>query len=277
MSKPLRDSSKRFAVLFPNLDWDLKRAGYVDVDSTTYISIILYVTISTLIIFFSIGVLPVILSEGLVKSYPLILLTIMVTAGIGVYLFTIPKVDIARRSRLIDTGLEYMLKDIQIQLSSGVPLFDTIVNVSRGQYGECSRIADGIVKEVESGQSISDVLEDVGMWSPSEYLRKVLWQIVNAVRSGSDIVKALDAISRDIRLDKEAKIKMYSRELNLWSLIYMMGVIIMPSMGVTLLVVLSSFVGGKYINEDILIGIFIIVVFVQIVFITFLKEKRPSI
>jgi len=170
-----------------------------------------------------------------------------------------------------------MLKDIQIQLRSGVPLFDTIVNVSRGQYGECSKIADGIVKEVEAGRSIAEVLDDVGMWSPSEYLRKVLWQIVNAVRSGSDIVKSLEAISHDIRLDKEAKIKMYSRELNLWSLIYMMFIIIAPSMGVTLLVVLSSFIGGSYISEPLLWAILLAVSVFQVIFITFLKEKRPHI
>lgn len=277
MSKPLRDSSKRLAVLFPNLDWDLKRAGYVDVDSTTYLSVLLYVTISAFIILFTAMVMPMLLSEGLVNSYPLLILTLAITTGIGVYLFAMPRVGIDRRSRLIDVGLEYMLKDIQIQLSSGVPLFDTIVNVSRGQYGECSHIAEGIVKEVESGRSIAEVLEDVGMWSPSEYLRKVLWQIVNAVRSGSDIVKALDAIARDIRLDKEARIKMYSRELNLWSLIYMMSVIILPSMGVTLLVVLSSFIGGAYINENVLWGILLMVVLVQVVFITFLREKRPRV
>lgn len=277
VSKPLRDSARRLEVLFPNLDWDLKKAGYVDVDSAVYLSIIMYTGLSVFIIFFLLLVVPTLATEGLVASYGFLLLTIIMTAIAVGYLLILPRVDIDKRSRLIDNSLEYMLKDIQIQLRSGVPLFDTLVNVSRGQYGECSKIADGIVKEVESGRSIAEVLDDVGMWSPSEYLRKVLWQIVNAVRSGSDMVKALEAIAKDIRLDKEAKIQMYSRELNLWSLIYMMFVIIAPSMGVTLLVVLSSFIGGKYISESLLWGIFLGVVFFQIVFVTFLREKRPHI
>jgi len=277
MAKPFRESGKRLEAFFPNLNWDLKKAGYSEVDASLYLSIVIYAGFSTFIVSSLLLVVPVAMKEGLSSSYPYIVISLAAAIMVVSYLFILPGVDIMRRSRMIDNTLEYMLKDIQIQLRSGVPLFDTIVNVSRGQYGECSKIADGIAKEVESGRSIAEVLDDVGMWSPSEYLRKVLWQIVNAVRSGSDIVKALEAISRDIRLDKEARIKMYSRELNLWSLIYMMFVIIAPSMGVTLLVVLSSFIGGAYITEATFWAILVVVGFVQIVFITFLKEKRPNI
>jgi len=277
LSKPFRDFSKRLEVMFPDLEWNLKRAGYANVDAPLYLSIIMYVGLSIFILLLLALVVPVAMTDGLVASYPFLLGALLLTTLVVTYLFMLPKVDINRRSRLIDNGLEYMLKDIQIQLHSGVPLFDTLVNVSRGQYGECSKIVDGIVKEVESGRSIAEVLDDVGMWSPSEYLRKVLWQIVNAVRSGSDMVKALEAIAHDIRLDKEAKIVMYSKELNLWSLLYLMGVIIAPSMGVTLLVVLSSFVGGKYISQNLLWGVFVVVILVQMVFLTFLRAKRPHI
>ena len=278
VSKPLRESAKRIEILFPDLEWDLKKAGYADLDASTYLSMVIY---SGLVIFITLFlatvVIPYVLSQETTNLYIYILLSLVCTFVIVLYLFIIPRVDINRRSRLIDNSLEYMLKDIQIQLKSGVPLFDTIVNVSRWQYGECSRLADGIIKEVEAGRSITDVLDNVGMLSPSDYLRKVLWQIVNAVRSGSDVVKALDYISHDIRQDKEAKIKMYSRELNLWSLIYMMGVIIAPSMGVTLLVVLSSFIGGAVINENTLWAVLLVVSLMQVFFITFLKEKRPQV
>lgn len=278
VSKPLRESAKRIEILFPDLEWDLKKAGYADLDASTYLSMVIY---SGLVIFITLFlatvVIPYVLSQETTNLYIYILLSLVCTFVIVLYLFMIPRVDINRRSRLIDNSLEYMLKDIQIQLKSGVPLFDTIVNVSRWQYGECSRLADGIIKEVEAGRSITDVLDNVGMLSPSDYLRKVLWQIVNAVRSGSDVVKALDYISHDIRQDKEAKIKMYSRELNLWSLIYMMGVIIAPSMGVTLLVVLSSFIGGAVINENTLWAVLLVVSLMQVFFITFLKEKRPQV
>jgi hypothetical protein len=57
----------------------------------------------------------------------------------------------------------------------------------------------------------------------------------------------------------------------------MMGVIIAPSMGVTLLVVLSSFIGGAVINENTLWAVLLVVSLMQVFFITFLKEKRPQV
>jgi flagellar protein FlaJ len=182
-----------------------------------------------------------------------------------------------KRAVLIDMDLEFMLKDMEIQLSSGIPLFDTLVNIARGEYGECSRICEGIIQEVEQGKSMTDVLDDVGMWSPSEYLRKTLWQIVNALKSGSDIANSLDVISNDIRLEKENKIKSYGKELNLYGLIYLMMGIIIPSMGVTLLVILSSFMGKGIITQSIFYIILGAIIFFQTMFILFVRSKRPAI
>jgi flagellar protein FlaJ len=184
---------------------------------------------------------------------------------------------INRRARLIDKNLEYVLKDMHIQLTSGVPLFDTFVNIARGDYGECSVISEDIVREVQSGRSMTEVLDDVGMWSPSEHYRESLWQIVNALRTGSDVSNALEAISKSIRMEKQNKIRAYSKELNLWGLIYMMAAVVIPSMGVTLLVILSSFMGGTIINENLFWIILGALTVFQVLFITFIREKRPII
>lgn len=275
-SRPLSDSAKRLEIMFPNLEWDLKKAGYT-VGVTQFLAMVLYLTLLVTTLSFLVVVLPIIFLEGFRQSYGGILFTVIVGTLTFLYLLLIPKVEITKRCRLIDKDLEYMLKDIRIQLSSGVPLFDTMVNIARGQYGECSRIANGIVQEVQSGKDIKDVLDDVGMWSPSEYLRKVLWQIVNAVKSGSDVVLALDAIAMEIRADKENKIKAYGQELNLWGLVYMMVAIIAPSMGVTLLVILSSFLGTTLINEKLFWIIFGGLVLIQWGFISFVGKKRPQV
>jgi len=276
MAAPFRVPANRFSVVFPNLEWDLKKAGFV-IDVTQYLAIIIYITLVIFILSTFILVVPIILISGINKAIMNIALSLFITATGFIYLLFLPKSRIAKRRNLIDKDLEYMLKDIRIQLSSGVPLFDTMVNVARGQYGECSNIASGIIQEVHSGRAIVEVLDNVGMWSPSEYLRKVLWQIVNAVKSGSDVGHALDAIADDIRADKEAKIKSYGQELNLWSLLYMIGTIVMPSMGVTLLVILSSFFGGAYINESILWIILIGLMLFQTAFLLYVKSRRPNV
>lgn len=275
-AKPFKEVAAKLEILFPNMEWDLKKAG-ISLDPPTYLSVILYMMLFTFVLSMLGVVTPIAVVKGASKSYPWILFSISITLIVTGYLLFIPRTRINRRGRLIDKDLDYMLKDIKIQLRSGVPLFDTIVNIGRGQYGECSTIASDIVKEVQSGKSIVDVLNEVGMLSPSDYLRKVLWQIVNAVRSGADVVDVLEAISGDIRADKEAKIKEYGKELNLYSLLYMIVIIIMPSMGVTLMVILSSFIGGRTINEQIFWIILLVLIIIQVFFITFIKEKRPIV
>lgn len=275
-SKPFDGPSQHLIVLFPDLEWDLRKAG-LSIDPVRFMSIVLYMTLITLIGCILVIVLPLVVLKGPEQLYPSLLFSLVITLFSFLYVYFRPKMEIAGRSRRIDTDLEYMLKDMKIQLTSGVPLFDTLVNVGSGRYHECSEIADFIVQEVNSGKSIYDVLEEVGLFSPSEYLRNVLWQIVNAERSGSDIKAALDTISMNIRVDKENKIKAYAQELNMWGIIYMMVAIVVPSMGVTLMVILSSFMGGAFINEQLFWIILIFLSIFQVIFITFVKSKRPTI
>lgn len=275
-AKPFEEPAKRLVLLFPDLEWDLKRAGY-SIDTTTFLSVVMYLSLMTLIAAMFVIVLPLVLVKGKDQFYIALLFSIFITFIMFLYLLFIPKLEISKRGRLIDRDLEYMLKDMEIQLSSGVPLFDTLVNVGKGKYGECSAISDEIVQEVEAGKSMTDVLDSVGLWSPSDYLRNVLWQIVNTVRSGSDIKRSLAAISADLRVDKENKIKSYAQELNMWGLMYMLGAIILPSMGVTLLVILSSFIGGGVITETLFWLILLGLIIFQVVFISFVKGKRPAI
>ena len=275
-SRPFDDPARRLLLVFPDLEWDLKKSGY-PVDTIRFLSEALYLSLITMVGCSFFVILPLVVLKGREQLYIALLLSVFLTFMIFVYLLFKPKMEISKRGRLIEKDLEYMLKDMQIQLSSGVPLFDTLVNIGRGRYGECSIIARGIVQEVESGKSITDVLDDVGMWSPSDYLRNVLWQIVNAVRSGSDIKQALEAISNDLRIDKENRIKSYSQELNMWGLIYMMAAIVLPSMGVTLLVILSSFIGTEFITETLFWLILLGLIIFQVFFISFVKSKRPLV
>jgi archaeal flagellar protein FlaJ len=275
-SEPLLEYATHIEPLMPQLEWNLKRSGYV-IESHQYIAIVLYLTAVTLTMLTIILVVPVALAQGMVKSYPSIVLTICITTVTAMYLFIQPNLEIRRRARLIDRDLEYMLKDMRIQLSAGVPLFDTLVNIVRGGYGECSNICEGIIQEVEQGRSITEVLDNVGMWSPSEYLRRMLWQIVNALKSGSDVSEALEIIANDIRLDKENRIKSYGKELNLYGLVYLMFAIIGPSMGVTLLAILSGFLGKDAINETLFWLVLFGVIIGQVFFISYVRGKRPQV
>lgn len=278
-NEELVESFKSLAKLlegaFPNLEWDLKRAAYTT-DAVQYISETLAIASGAFILCVLITVLPFIMTQQIVQAYAGFGISVVVSAVIFIYHMIVPKIKMSKMERKIDKHLEYMLKDMQIQLTSGVPLFDTLANIAVGGYGECSNMARSMVREVQSGKSMTTVLDDAGMTSPSEYMRRVLWQIVNAVRTGSDVTNALKVISNEIQQEKENKIKIYGQELNLFGLIYMMLVVVAPSMGVTLLVILSSFIGGGMIGESLLWMVLIGVMFFQIMFITMIRSKRPD-
>ncbi|HHQ45245.1 MAG TPA: type II secretion system F family protein [Candidatus Altiarchaeales archaeon] len=276
MSEPLVDLTRHLETVFPQLEWDLKRSGYT-ISAPEFLAVSLYLALVFFIGSFLLLVAPFIFSKPVTELYPEIFFCITISILALAYFMFMPRMKIARRAKLIDRDLEYVLKDIHIQLTAGVPLFDTFVNIARGDYGECSIIATGIVREVQSGKSMAEVLDNVGMWSPSEYLRESLWQIVNALSSGADVSNALNVISLQIRAEKRNKIKAYAKELNLWGLIYMMGGVVFPSMGVTLLVILSSFLGESYVHENLLWVILFLLVVFQVAFITFVKDRRPIV
>jgi len=275
-ARVLSQPAKRLLLVFPELEWDLKRSGY-EIGAVGYMAIVLFITITTFMITTLIITTPVFIAQTGTNAYVAIGIPIIVTLFAFFYFLFMPRLTVMRESRLIDKDLEYMLKDMQIQLTAGVPLFNILANIAAGGYGACSKLMNEIVQEVESGGSMRDVLNNYGMLSPSEYMRRALWQIANAMQTGSDIKTALVALSNDIRQEKENKIKVYGQELSLWGLIYMMAVIVAPSMGVTLLVVLSSFVGGTTINMDLFWGVLFGVVAFQLIFISVIRSKRPDI
>jgi len=271
-----KDSAERLSVAFPELQWDLKRAGY-DIDAIQYIAVTL---LMTFIAFITVMLFILSLMIIVKVSFDLYLaagIPIIVSLFTFFYVLSLPKLETARRGRLIDRDLEYMLKDMQIQLTAGIPLFNTISNIAEGDYGACSTICSKIVGDIESGKSINDVLNEYGIISPSEHLRRVLWQISNAIQTGSDVKHVLAAISVEIQREKENKIESYGKELSLWGLIYMMFIIVAPSMGITLLLILSSFLGGGMINEDTFWLVLILLAIIQIIFIYVVRSKRPEI
>jgi len=263
--------------IFPGLAWDLKQSGST-VSAVRYIAVVLYLTVAVFLAVLGAILIPSFL-VGKLETGISLAVTILPVVTILLFLFFIlsPKLKTSRRAGAIENDLGYVLKDMQIQVSAGVPLFDGIVNVSGGDYGECSKEIREIVHHVESGESLIKALEECGKTTPSPYLRRVMWQLVNAMRAGSDVSIALDAISKELQMEKESKIKSYAQELNMWGLIYMLAAVVLPSMGVTLLVILSSFLGGGIIGETMFWGILVFLVIFQIFFIKFVQGKRPLI
>lgn len=275
-TKSFDELSKRVLVLFPTMQWDLRRAGTL-IDPVVYISGAIYFAFTVFIVCL-IGVLGPSILLGKFDETLLLGIGIPIVASVLILLWFLlmPKLTVSQRGQRVDKDLEYMLRDMDIQTSAGIPVFDSLVNISSGGYGECSSECKTIVKDVESGKSLIKALDDSGMATTSEYFRRTMFQLVNAMRSGADVSIALRAIANDLTRDKRVKIKTYSQELNMFGLIYMLAAIVLPSMGITLLIIVSTLVDiGKL--DTLLWVVLIFLVLFQFIFISIVRGKRPNI
>ena len=278
-SKPFKGIAQKLENIVPGLEWDLEKAG-IHVDPLAYISIAVYMAFSVGLATFAGILLPAYLIDKLDLGLPMAL-----GASIGLsifmlfYMLLMPKVKIKKRAGLIERNLGYALKDLEIQTGDGIPIFDAMVHVANGGYGECSEEFKQVIKKVESGTSVVRSLDEVGMHTASPFLRRIIWQIVNSMYAGSDVSISLKAISMDLTKEKETKIKAYGQEMNLWSLMYMLMVIVLPSQGITLLIILSTLIDifGQIDKNLVFGGIIAFLLFFQFMLIGFIKNKRPVV
>ena len=201
---------------------------------------------------------------------------ILIFALIFYTLISYPKILAGKKAELIDKYLLFTLKDLRLQITSGVTLYNGLVNISKAGYGTISKEFETLARAVNTGTPLDKALERMAVKSKSDFLRRMTWQLINTLRAGASLEGALTTLIRDLTLDQRDKIKSYSNELNLWILIYMLFAVAVPTIGATLLVILSSFAGFGVTTSFFIVFISICFV-VQIVLIGFVKTRRPMV
>ncbi|MCX6767413.1 MAG: type II secretion system F family protein [Candidatus Micrarchaeota archaeon] len=186
-----------------------------------------------------------------------------------------PKIIALRRKRKLEDNLVPAVRQLVIELKSGVPLFEAMTSVC-DDYGEVSEEFKKIVKKINAGEAEIDVLGDASRRLPSVQFQKVIWQISNALKVGSDVSNALEAILEDLTAEKINEIKRYSQELSPWTMVYMMTAVILPSLGITLGIVILSFLSVSVPRMIFAVAIVFLVIF-QLFFMNFLGTRRPAI
>ncbi len=186
-----------------------------------------------------------------------------------------PKIQALKKARAIDSELPYALRHLLIEVKSGVPLYQAMVALSKG-YGVLSEEFKRIIKSINTGKSQVDALEHSILRSPSLLYRRSFWQLLNALKTGTDINRPVENMVHEIIKEQLLSIKKYGQELNPWTLMYMMFAVILPSLGITFMMILSTFTGTQ-LSNGIFIGIIFFLIFFQLMFINIVKSKRPTI
>ncbi len=283
-TKVLRNASSIFRGVaeslepyFPFLKLSLKQAK-VDFSIREYLSMC-FLSCLVFFAFFGIFFISILAFTGIKQFFWVgLVITIIVTLFVFLQQLAYPKIYANRRVRGIERNLLAALQNILVQLNSGVPLFDILVNISKGEYGEVSKEFANVVREINTGKPQIEALEDMAAINPSVFFRRSVWQLVNGMKSGADMATVVNETMDSLAEEQILQIQRYGAQLNPLAMFYMLAVVIAPSLGTTFLIMLSSFMSlSEFATKLIFWSLYGIVFFFQIMFMGMIKSKRPNL
>ncbi len=190
-------------------------------------------------------------------------------------IMTYPKIVAGKRAKKLENELVPAMRQLLIQVKSGVPLYEAMTGVC-DDYGEVSLEFRRMVRKINAGTSMEDVLEEKSKTTASLQFRRVLWQIDNALKVGTDVGKALEEIIDDLVHEKIDDIRRYGQELSPWTMIYMLAAIVTPSLGITMMLVIISFLGVD-VPKIIFVVVLVFIIGFQLFFTDFVRSRRPAV
>jgi len=262
--------------MFPSLEFDLEQSGF-EISPRRWMSIALFAFMFYFLLLFGLVFLITLVAKIEMQRALTVAAFAGLAIGTGTFMFLsfYPKLSAQKKVGDIEKNLPYVLHHILVQVRSGVPLYDTLVSIARGDYGTLSKEMRRVVNEINTGKSEAEALEKITRETPSFFFRRVMWQIINALKSGADIGHTMKEIVENLAVEQRVSIKKYGAQLNPLALMYMLFAVIFPTLGITFLLVLASFTGLKFNLEIVLAGILGVLVLFQFMFIGLIKSRRP--
>jgi flagellar protein FlaJ len=260
----------------PSLDLELEQAGF-DLNARDYLSIAFFSSIFMFLMMYVVFAMITFRFVGLTKALTMSLLIGLLFGVITfLYIKAYPKLILKKKMYNVERNVLYALRHMYVQITSGVPIFDALTSVSQGNYGQVSSEFKAAIKQINTGVSLDNALEELTRRNPSVYFRRAMWQISNGVKAGSDIGGILKNIIEYISAEQKIMIRRYGSQLNPLTVAYMMVAVILPSLGVTFLMILSSFAKIP-VTENTFWAIILFVALFQFMFLGMLKSKRPNL
>ena len=208
--------------------------------------------------------------KGVIFIVPSLLFFVMFT-----YMMRLPDIKISRREKEISREIVFAGRFLVIELESSVPLYNALVNLSKN-YEIIGAYVREIINKVDLGTSLEDALNEAAEFIPSNDFRRVLWQIINSLRTGSNVAKSLGSVLDQIAREQAIEVGRYGKKMNPLAMFYMIIAVILPTLGITMLIILSSFIQFQM-SLTVLISLELFIGFIQFMFISVVKFSRPPI
>lgn len=211
-------------------------------------------------------------NKSLFLLLPIFLIFLFIFFG---FAFLKLKSNVSKRGSEIDKEVLFAGRYLSIKLHAGRPLMNALIDTSNS-YGVASKYVREIVDDIETGNPIEKALDKAIAYSPSEKFRKILFQINNALQLGIDVSKPLESVLNEITKEQEIEVKKYGKKLNSVVIFYMLLAVVVPSIGMTMLIIIAGFISFPIgIKEFIVILIMIIII--QVGFISIFNSIRPQV
>jgi flagellar protein FlaJ len=260
---------------FPYLKLELRQAE-LSYDEKEYSAIIVTMGLIYSIIGFVIGML-----IG-IRFFPEIFLVVALASAVLLGFFVMmqvalyPKLQGKKKIREIERNLIFALRTMTVEIKSGVSLFDSLNIIAQGDYGALSTEFKKAVQEIETGTMEEVALEKIARYNPSLFFRRSIWQIINGMKAGADVSNVMEELVSTMIREEKLQITRYGNSMRLLSLMYMMLGVIIPSLGITFLIILSSF-PQMQLGELLFWLLLIFIVVGEFMYLGILKSKTPNL
>lgn len=177
-------------------------------------------------------------------------------------------------SKNIERDILFAARDMIISLRSGMPLFNAITSISTG-YGDASKEFAKIVERVQLGTPLEDAIDQTVSESRSVSFRRIMLQAAVSIRAGADVVSALQSVIDQLSQERIIELRRYGQRLNAIAMFYMLFGIILPSMGIAVVTILTTFIAIFSVDITVLEFALVGIIFLQIVFLELITSSRP--
>ncbi|MBS3069762.1 type II secretion system F family protein [Candidatus Micrarchaeota archaeon] len=271
-----RGLGKKLVGIYPNLKYDLRNASIEIPDETfataSFFSALIWAVGFSLFVRFA---------TSMRDMEPSLQLLLPVASFLPVFFFffffhlSYPKLIAKNVSDRIDRDLTYAARDMLVQVSSGIPLYNVFKNIAESDYGPVSAQFRIVRDDIRGGMPVIKALEALSLRTQSKFLKKTCWQLITALRSGANLTTTLHGIVALLVDYQFSVIKSYNAELNFIVLIYLLISAVLPTIGVTVLVIFSLF-GILGITPELFATIVLASFVLQSIIIGYVKAKRPN-
>ncbi len=218
-------------------------------------------------------------TQALIYSFMIFVFTFSVSTIFGILY---PSMKAEERKRNIETNLPFAIIHIASIASSGVPpgkIFKLLTDYT--EYGAVAEETKKITRNIELlGMDVTSAIREVAKTTPSENFRLFLSGFASTIDTGGDLYSFLRTEAEKALFEYRMKREKYFKLISTYADIYTALLIVAPFFFIAVLAMMSLIQGtlwGLRIEDIIFLATFVILPFINILFLLWIHFKQPEL